>query len=212
MLQEYALISRAWGLVASWSLERPPTTPLARDIWVYRAAWRDWIRWRKGAFVRVKTRCKQVIDLDIRPLSMVAASIKLGLSKPIFRGDRFHFLKSSGRPLQVPSHHSLLLLIPFKLTGCAFQAREEAVVLGCFKGYVWYRLDNKQGAAGESLADSSSLAWCLIPADVEGIAWQKRIGGGDSLPDGISDLPLPRIPAFHGGLLLITFENGAVMR
>jgi hypothetical protein len=86
--------------------------------------------------------------------------------------------------------------------------------------------------------ESSALAWSLIPSDTEGLILLRRgyatqqigsemTGNSDDrnndIVDGeegreepfmkpISDLYLPRIPTFHGGMVIITYSNGAVMR
>ena len=69
------------------------------------------------------------------------ASIRLGMSTALFRGDRFLFVKTSGRLLDT---------------------KEEAVVLGAFRGQLWYRLDNQLNEGRNELVESAALAWCLV--------------------------------------------------
>ena len=46
-------------LLTAWSLERPTSAPLKQDMWCYRSAWRDWVRWHTGgSHLRVKARCQ----------------------------------------------------------------------------------------------------------------------------------------------------------
>ena len=73
------------------------------DKWIYRAGWRDWLSWQTGRFILVRSRFRPYgthLALDTSPISFVEASIRLGLNKALFRGDRIQFIKSSGRLLE----------------------------------------------------------------------------------------------------------------
>eukprot|EP01041_Mallomonas_annulata_P001744 gene1744-3367_t len=191
--QTMDLVMKAWGLLTSWGCDRPGRSPLQRDMWVYREAWRDWLRWKSGRYVKVRTRCKTpmslllVLDTSIR--ACVDASIRLGLSVALFRGDRVFFTKSCGKPLET---------------------KEEAVILGAYDGQLWYRLDSQQGDGG--LQEGSSAAWCLASYDVESMIISRRAGGENTLPAAIVNIELPRIPVHHGGRLRVVYEGGAVIR
>lgn len=190
--EELKLISRAWSLMASWSIDRPTSRPSDINLWAYRDAWRDWRRWISGKFLRVRTRCKPAYVLvDISPLSCVEASVRLGLSTALFHGDRVSFDKSSGRRLEV---------------------KEEAVILGVYQGQLWFRHDSQQSSS--SLSESVAVAWSLAQNDVEGMSIVRRskISHPFSLPSEIISIELPRIKAFHGGLLTLTLSTGAAMR
>ena len=81
------------------------------------------------------------------------------------RGDRFHFVKSAGRPLE---------------------SKEEAVVLGAFQGRLWYRLDTQQSDSRAELVESAELAWCLSSPDVEDICFERSL-----LPSSTTSSPSP---------------------
>lgn len=185
-------VSRAWNLLSSWSEERPSTKPQNKDMWTYREAWRDWIRWKANRFMKVRARCRAfnlMIGLDISPRACVDASIRLGLSEALFHGDRIVFTKSCGRPLET---------------------KEEAVILGAYKGQLWYRFDSQSGEG--ALVESSGLAWCLAPDDPENMEVVRRGPVLGLLPAELVETPLARLPAFKGGLLRVSYSEGAVVR
>lgn len=190
--QEFKNISRAWNLLSSWSDERPSTTPQGKDLWIYREAWRDWLRWKSNRYMKVRPRCHALnllVGLDISPRACVDASIRLGLPAALYHGDRIVFLKSCGRVLE---------------------SKEEAVVLGSFRGQLWYRFDSQSNTG--VLVEGSGLAWCLAAHEVEDIQLIKRGNIQNILPSELIDVELCRLPVFRGGLLRVIYESGAVMR
>ena len=198
MYNDLNTVNRAWSLLTHWGSTRPSTSPRERDLWTYREAWRDWLRWRSDRYLKVRTRCRGVAlnltaSLDKSPHACVDASIRLGLSVALFHGDRVVFTSSCGRKLE---------------------AKEDAVVLGSLRGQLWYRLDSqREGDRGAMLEGSNAnLAWCFAPFDMEDIELVRRGSVVKLLPPRVLDLPLARIPMFHGGLLRIVYEQGAVMR
>ena len=206
---EFRVVQKAWGLLSSWSLERPTSMPCSANMWAYRYAWRDWRRWLSSRYFRVRIRCKSLLNisvvLDISPRACIDASIRLGLPMAYFRGDRILISKLCGKPLE---------------------QKEEALILGAYKGQLWYRLDTTQqsksssdnlagGAnSSDSIMESSSLAWSLVPYDVEGLQLISRgIILNNGIPASVLDaIKLPRIPAFQGGMIYIGFHDGAIMR
>lgn len=189
---ELTMINRALSLMLTWSEIRPNKQPLVKDLWTYREAWRDWLRWKSNRFMKVRTRCKTpslLVSLDITPRACVDASVRLGLSNALFHGDRIAFVRSSGRPLD---------------------SKEEAIILGSFRNMLWYRLDSQQGES--AFVEGSALAWCLAPHDVADIKLLRRGIIEKMLPAEVINLKLPRIPAFRGGRLRIVYDGGAVMR
>jgi hypothetical protein len=192
MYQELKNVSRAWNLLSSWSEARPSTMPQGKDLWIYREAWRDWLRWKSNRFMKVRPRCHALnllVGLDISPRACVDASIRIGLPTALYHGDRIMFVKSCGRGLE---------------------SKEEAVVLGSFRGQLWYRFDSQNNTG--VLVEGSSLAWCLAAHDVEDIQLIKRGNIQNTLPSELIDLELCRLPVFRGGLLRVIYESGAVMR
>jgi hypothetical protein len=203
---EFRVVQKAWGLLSSWSLERPTSMPCSANMWAYRDAWRDWRRWLACRYFKVRIRCKSLLNisvvLDISPRACIDASIRLGLPVALFRGDRILISKLCGKPLD---------------------QKEEALILGAYKGQLWYRLDTTQqskssddaaGAGGDSIMESSSLAWSLVPYDVEGLTLVSRgMVVNTGVPAQVLDaIRLPRIPAFQGGMICVHFHDGAIMR
>jgi hypothetical protein len=190
--EELRIISRAWRLLASWSIDRPTSKPSDMNLWAYRDAWRDWKRWLSGKYLRVRSRCKSSsILVDISPEACVKASIRLGLPTALFHGDRVSFEKSSGRKLET---------------------KEEAVILGVYQGQLWFRHDSQQSSA--SLSESTAVAWSLAQNDVEGLSIIRRsmIQYPFVLPAGVVEILLPRIKPFRGGMVTLTLSSGAAMR
>jgi len=207
-VDELDCIDKAWSLLNSWSLERKNShVPASTHMWIYRDGWRNWAQWKENAYCRIRTRCKPtpvVINRTVR--ACAEASIRLGLPIAMFRGDRFLFVRSSGRELE---------------------QKEEAVVLGAFQGRLWYRLDTQQTDIASELLESAELAWCLSPQDVEDIRFERKLPSAPSSPtarrpedphsvvnisSAVRDIPLARIPAYHGAVLYINCEYGSVMR
>jgi hypothetical protein len=190
---DLCLVGKAWRLLTCWSLERQTSAPFKEDLWTYRAGWREWLRLNAGRYVRVKTRCRSLnmqLVLDTNPIACVEASIRLGLPRALFRGDRILFSLSSGRKLEVP---------------------EEAIILGACHGQLWYRLESQHGDVAS--VESGQPAWSLAPYDVDGFCLLRRgYHGQDKFPTLIADLTLPRLPPFQGGLLYLSHTGGAVMR
>ena len=192
--EEYLLYKKAWLLLSSWSKERSTQLPFSEHMWIYREGWRNWLAWKTGKQMRIRTRCKissMPVVVDVSPRACMQASVKLGLEYSLFSGDHVLFSKSSGRVLGV---------------------KEEAIILGAFKGLLWYRLDAQQ-SNNSGLMESSSLAWCLLPADIEGMTIVRRRSTESSkLPQALLDIPLPRLPMFRGGLIHLFHDSGAVVR
>ena len=230
--------SSSGGSVSPSTSIRGPNILHDSSSWLFREAYSDWKRWLSARYIRVRSRCQAagpLVAVDITPRACVEACIRLGLPYALLRGDRVLFSKSSGRKLDT---------------------KEEAVILGSYKGQLWYRLDSQQGQADGGIMESAALAWSLVPSDIEGLTLLRRsytmqpndnadsfgiltnldtVGGffrdsgsssGDSTCSSdattvsdeepslklVAELPLPRIPSFQGGLVLVTYANGAVMR
>jgi SPRY domain len=253
--EEVRLVQRAHQLLAAWSATPSPPPSCSSSIsssvatcgsnpnilhvtssWLFREAFSDWKRWKSARYIRVRSRCQAagpMVAVDVTPRACVEACIRLGLPYALLRGDRVLFSRSSGRKLDT---------------------KEEAVILGAYKGQLWYRLDSQQGLTDGGIMESAALAWSLVPSDMEGLTLLRRsytmqpsenaenfgiitnldaVGGffrdsgsssGDSTCSSevtsedeismkaVAELPLPRVPSFQGGLVLVTYANGAVMR
>jgi len=161
---------------------------LPKDLYV--DAWRDHRRWHTGRWLRTGTRGTRgdlTVDLDRSPISCVRAGLLLGISQPLFAGDKVRLSRSCGRILDVP---------------------EEATVLGAYRDTLWYSIDSQNdGSVGGGMSTS---AWCWAPCEVDGISLIKR---GNGLPgDIISQIPHGMLACYTGARLRVIYEGGAVVR
>jgi hypothetical protein len=185
------LISKVSGLLFTWNVERPSSTPLDQDMWIYRYAWKYWHRWKQDRYLRVRCRCRGLgpnLILDTHPVACVRASVMLGLSTPLFTGDRLLMNSSAGR---------------------AIDAKEEAIVLGVYDGRLFYRLDIQRG--GENSNEGASLVWMFCQYDMDKLTIVSRGKMYQSLRDE-DNASLAKTPKFQGTFLRVTYETGAVMR
>jgi hypothetical protein len=92
------------------------------------------------------------------------------------------------------------------------EAKEEAVVLGAYKGRLWYRLDGQSQQGDGNIMESASLAWSLIQNDIEGMELIRRGIIEKILPPEVMETPLPRIPTFQGGMIFLSHSGEAYLR
>lgn len=190
--EEFHLYERVWTLLSTWNIHRPISQePFSEHIWLYRQGWREFVNWSTSRFLRIRTRSRAAfvnVNVDVTPRACVEASVRLGLSTALFHGDRISFSKSSGRALEMV---------------------EEAIVLGAFNGSIWYRLDAQHNSGSSGLGDGGTLAWFLVPNDIEGM---KIVTRNSKIPDQVINVPLPRLPAYHGGFIHLFHDSNAVLR
>ena len=200
----HAATSEAQGAPAPASgaasgLVRPTTSMVdALPSWLYREAYHLWTRWRSSRWVRTTSRATSPTDdaaaglrleLDTSPRACLAASARLGLRRPFFAGDKISVARAGGRKLDQP---------------------EEAVLLGAFRGALWYRIETQRGEGGH---EGAYRPWCWMPSDVEDLELLDR---SPSVPPAVAKLVsatnMARLPTYRGGKLRIVFEGGAVVR
>lgn len=186
-LQDLNAADAIWSLILDINTESSLTAPTLRREWFIDKSYRDWCVWRAGESLVIKTRCNPLtsVHLDCSIFACVEASIKLGLSRAWLAGDRIVFSKSCGRHLESP---------------------EDAIVLGCYRGNLWYRIQ------GENVSEGSSLPWFLAEYDIEGCTLLRPKSEAESTLTGPTTPLLPRIPAFAGGILKVICKEGAMMR
>jgi hypothetical protein len=153
--------------------------------WLYADAWADWRRWRMGRWRRIATRAQSsvCIDVDTSVDACVRASLLLGLKRPLFAGDRVRMTRRCGRELEQP---------------------EARVVLGAYRGLLWYQIDSQREGG---TVDGSSLAWCWLPCDVDGL---KFVAHGRFTPPILADVPLEMLAPFRGGKLQVVYDQAVV--
>jgi hypothetical protein len=177
---------------------------------------RHYNQWQQENTLRVNTRCKVddlTVVLNTSMKECAISSIKLGLTKPLFPGDRFIFNKSSGRSLDM---------------------REEAILLGSYNSTLWYKYDSSSQVSVTSthlMKTGNNYAWYLVPNDIEGLSISSSSSSSStssSPPSSSSNhkramdnelylslcnsILLPRIGNYSGGFVKIFHESGAVMR
>ncbi|CAM9138781.1 unnamed protein product [Choristocarpus tenellus] len=176
-------------MMASDEGYRKPKYSASADLpkWLYQAAWQSWNRWRSGRWHRITTRAQSglMVDLDCSPLTCVKCSLLLGLRAPVFAGDRVRLSVCGGRSLE---------------------QKEVAVVLGAYKGRLFYRIESQRN---EAASEGSSVAWCWSQNDIDGMELLERAPG---IPKWVKDIPLNPVAQFKGCRLQLVYSDGAVIR
>ena len=181
---DFSCIQRTWSSISDCYSSAMFARP-SNNGWLYSQACGDFISWKKGKTINVKSRANCIstcIRLDLSLTASAESSIRLGLERALYPGDKIRITKSCGRLLE---------------------NQEEAIILGTYRKRLWYRL------TGDNVSEGSSLAWFLAPYDSEGLFLLQR---GGLVPDRLSSLELPRIPKFRGGTFKVTCKDGAIMR
>ncbi|TMW58661.1 hypothetical protein Poli38472_010220 [Pythium oligandrum] len=139
----------------SWylSLHAPKPTPVKISESLLREAWREWKRWSENRWQRYPVRPRGVlVDFDTYPSSCIEVSKQAGLAAPFLTGDRVRICAKYGRELNQP---------------------EEAVVLGVYRGYLWYRTETQ---GNEGADEGRSWAWYFTPDELSELLLVKRNG------------------------------------
>lgn len=116
-------------------------------------SWKEYCRWTEEKWSRYPIRPRGiVVDFDTSTSSCISVCNKAGLEAPIIAGDRVKICSKGGRELDQP---------------------EEAVVLGVYRGHLWYRTET-QGNEG---ADEGRLwAWYWNSSELLELIVVKRFG------------------------------------
>lgn len=173
------------SLLQCWELNalRPSQDWLPH--WLYREAWADWRRWRTGRWRRVLTRAQSSawVDVDTSVDACVRASLLMGLPKPLLAGDRVRVTRRCGKVLEQP---------------------EARVVLGAYRGMLWYMIDSQREGGGADRG--ASVAWCWLACDADGlevVSQATRLRGSEGVT-------LDMLPAFQGGKLRVVYDQAVV--
>lgn len=204
--------------------------------WLFQEAYNDWKRWKSARYIRVRSRCQAagpMVAVDITPRACAEACIRLGLPYALLRGDRVLFSRTSGRKLDIKEEAVILgackgqlwyrldsqqgqmdggimdsaalawSLVPSDVEGLTLlrrsytaQPTENADSFG---------MTNNLDVVGGFFRDSGT-------SSIDSTCSSEVASEDDVTMKSVAELPLPRIPSFQGGLVLVTYANGAVMR
>ena len=204
--------------------------------WLFQEAFNDWKRWKSARYIRVRSRCQAagpMVAVDITPRACVEACIRLGLPYALLRGDRVLFSRSSGRKLDIKEEAVILGACKGQLWYRldSQQGQMDGGIMDS-AALAWSLVPSD--VEGLTLLRRSYTAQPTENADSFGMSTILDVVGGffrdsgtssvdstcsseagsedDVTMKSVAELPLPRIPSFQGGLVLVTYANGAVMR
>ncbi|KAL4132957.1 hypothetical protein PRIC2_003286 [Phytophthora ramorum] len=105
-----------------------------------RESWSEWKRWSDNHWQRCHVRPRGIsVDFDTSPAACVRVSNAAGLGAPLLAGDRVRMCSKCGQELNQP---------------------EEAVILGVYRGFLWYRTET-QGNEGADEGRAWAWYWSL---------------------------------------------------
>jgi hypothetical protein len=136
-------------------------TPIALDPRVklpeslLQESWSEWKRWSENHWQRCHVRPRGIsVDFDTSPASCISVSNAAGLGAPLLAGDRVRMCSKCGQELNQP---------------------EEAVVLGVYRGFLWYRTETQ---GNEGADEGRAWAWYWSPSELPELLLIRR-GGKD---------------------------------
>ncbi|KAK1945479.1 E3 ubiquitin-protein ligase HERC2 [Phytophthora citrophthora] len=120
-----------------------------------RESWYEWKRWNTNHWQRCYVRPRGIsVDFDTSPASCIRVSNAAGLAAPFLAGDRVRMVSKCGQELNQP---------------------EEAVVLGVYRGFLWYRTETQ---GNEGADEGRASAWYWSPSELPELLLVRR-GGKD---------------------------------
>ncbi|KAG7389554.1 RING finger and SPRY domain-containing protein 1 [Phytophthora pseudosyringae] len=135
-----------------------PTTQGARvklPETLLRESWSEWKRWSDNHWQRCHVRPRGIsVDFDTSPVACIRASNAAGLGAPFLAGDRVRMCSKCGQELNQP---------------------EEAVILGVYRGFLWYRTETQ---GNEGADEGRAWAWYWSPSELPELLLIRR-GGKD---------------------------------
>ncbi|GLE04956.1 hypothetical protein PINS_up013937 [Pythium insidiosum] len=139
----------------SWylSLQSGEPSPVTLSQQFLVESWDEWKRWKSGKWQRYPARPRGVlVDFDTSPASCMAVSVAAGLGAPFLAGDRVRVCSQCGRELNQP---------------------EEAVILGVYRGHLWFRTETQGNEGGD---EGRSWAWYFTPSELGELLLVRRNG------------------------------------
>ncbi|KAG1701156.1 hypothetical protein DVH05_011392 [Phytophthora capsici] len=120
-----------------------------------RESWSEWKRWSNNHWQRCSVRPRGIsVDFDTSPAACIRVSNSAGLAAPFLAGDRVRMVSKCGQELNQP---------------------EEAVVLGVYRGFLWYRTETQ---GNEGADEGRASAWYWSPSELPELLLVRR-GGKD---------------------------------
>ncbi|CAI5731161.1 unnamed protein product [Hyaloperonospora brassicae] len=139
-------------------LARTPTPVEARvklPIKLLYESWLEWKQWSDNHWQRCHVRPRGIsVDFDTSPTACIRVSNAAGLGAPFLAGDRVRMCSKCGQELNQP---------------------EEAVVLGVYRGFLWYRTETQ---GNEGADEGRTWAWYWSPSELPELLLIRR-GGKD---------------------------------
>ncbi|EEY61198.1 HECT E3 ubiquitin ligase, putative [Phytophthora infestans T30-4] len=120
-----------------------------------RESWSEWKRWSDNHWQRCHVRPRGIsVDFDTSPAACIQVSNAAGLGAPFLAGDRVRMCSKCGQELNQP---------------------EEAVILGVYRGFLWYRTETQ---GNEGADEGRAWAWYWSPSELPELLLIRR-GGKD---------------------------------
>ncbi|GMF47997.1 unnamed protein product [Phytophthora fragariaefolia] len=120
-----------------------------------RESWSEWKRWSNNHWQRCHVRPRGIsVDFDTSPAACIHVSNAAGLGAPFLAGDRVRICSKYGQELNQP---------------------EEAVILGVYRGFLWYRTETQ---GNEGADEGRAWAWYWSPSELPELLLIRR-GGKD---------------------------------
>ncbi|KAF4046268.1 HECT domain-containing protein [Phytophthora infestans] len=135
----------------------PPTvdTRVKLPETLLRESWSEWKRWSDNHWQRCHVRPRGIsVDFDTSPAACIQVSNAAGLGAPFLAGDRVRMCSKCGQELNQP---------------------EEAVILGVYRGFLWYRTETQ---GNEGADEGRAWAWYWSPSELPELLLIRR-GGKD---------------------------------
>ncbi|CAH0479236.1 unnamed protein product [Peronospora belbahrii] len=140
---------------AGASAHVPVETRVELPTKLLRESWLEWKRWSDKHWQRCHVRPRGIsVDFDASPATCIRVSNAAGLGAPLLAGDRVRMCSKCGQELNQP---------------------EEAVVLGVYRGFLWYRTETQ---GNEGADEGRSWAWYWSPNELPELLLIRR-GGKD---------------------------------
>ncbi|RLN96945.1 hypothetical protein BBJ28_00019457, partial [Nothophytophthora sp. Chile5] len=147
--------AEAMPSVASTSMTAAGESNLKLPDTLLRESWVEWKRWSDNHWQRCPVRPRGVfVDFDTSPAACMRVSNAAGLGAPFLTGDRVRMCSKCGRELNQP---------------------EEAVILGVYRGFLWYRTETQ---GNEGADEGRAWAWYWSASELPELLLIRR-GGKD---------------------------------
>ncbi|OWZ20853.1 HECT E3 ubiquitin ligase [Phytophthora megakarya] len=137
----------------SASIQTPLDARVKLPELLLRESWVEWRRWSDNHWQRCHVRPRGIsVDFDTSSAACIGVSNAAGLGAPFLAGDRVRMCSKCGQELNQP---------------------EEAVVLGAYRGFLWYRTETQ---GNEGADEGRAWAWYWSPSELPELLLIRRSG------------------------------------